>query len=140
MPFDLSSLDASICALDRALAVTGDAARWASLSPQVQEAVRAGVIQSFEVAYEQSWKMMRRWLESNAGIGETSGASMRQIYRMAAKAGLIGAVDPWMEFHHARNQTSHTYNPKIAQAVFELSARFLPAAQSALAALRVRND
>ena len=140
MSFDLSSLDASIRALERALAVTGDAPRWASLSPEVQEAVRSGVIQSFEVAFEQSWKMMRRWLESNAGVGDASGASMRQIYRMGAKAGLISAVESWMDFHHAHNKTSHTYNPKIAQAVFALSARFLPAAQSALAELRVRND
>lgn len=140
MAFDLSSLEASVGALERALKVTADAARYGQLPLDVREAVRAGVIQGFEVAYEQSWKMMRRWLESNAAYGDASGASMRQIYRMAAKAGLINDVDRWMAFHQARNQTSHTYNPKTAEAVFGLSAAFLPEALAALAAIRARND
>ena len=140
MAFDLSSLDASIQALERSLQVVGDSAQWTALPLKVQEAVRAGVIQNFEVAYEQSWKMMRRWLESNSTSGEVSGASMRQLYRLAAAAGLIDDVDRWMDFHHARNQTSHTYNAKTAQAVFTLSVAFLPVALAAQAALRARND
>ena len=92
-------------------------AQWAELSPDVREAVKAGVIQNFEVAYEQSWKMIRRWLESNPVTGDVSGASMRQVYRLAAKAGMIDDVDLWMKFHQARNQTSDTYNVKTAELV-----------------------
>ncbi len=140
MALDLAHLSASIGALDRAQGICTDALGWQALSPAVQEAVRAGVIQSFEVAYEQSWKLMRRWLEQNPIAGEASGATMRHIYRLAAKSGLIDDVDLWMQFHDARNRTSHTYDCKVAEAVFALSLRFFSEAKRVLAALEVRND
>lgn len=140
MALDLSSLTSSIGALERALHVTADGAQWAGLSPEAQEAVKAGVVQNFEVAYEQSWKMMRRWLETNPLAGDVSGATMRQVYRLAAKAGLIDDVDLWMDFHQARHQTSHTYNSKTAEMVLALSARFLPESKRMLGLLEARND
>jgi nucleotidyltransferase substrate binding protein (TIGR01987 family) len=140
MALDLSHLAASIGALGRAHGIPADAQVWSTLAPAVREAVRAGVIQSFEVAYEQSWKLMRRWLEQNPIAGEASGATMRQIYRLAAKSGLIDDVDLWMQFHEARNRTSHTYDCKVADAVFTLSLQFLPEAKRVLTALESRND
>ena len=140
MVLDLSALESSVRALERALGVTRDAAQWDVLSANAREAVRAGVIQTFEVAYEQSWKMLRRWLELNPMAGDASVSTMRQVYRLAAKSGLIDNVDLWMEFHAARNQTAHTYNRKTAEDVFGLTAVFLPEARNTLAALEVRND
>ena len=98
------------------------------------------MIQTFEVAYEQSWKMMRRWLEANLVAGDVSGASMRQVYRLAAKAGMIDDVALWMKFHHARNQSAHTYNVKTAELVLSISSQFLPEAQRVLSVLEARND
>jgi nucleotidyltransferase substrate binding protein (TIGR01987 family) len=124
----------------RALSVTGDAGRWQQFDAATQEALRAGVIQSFEVAYEQSWKMMRRWLMVNPVAGDVDGVPMRQLFRMAARAGLIDDVDTWMTFHAARNQTSHTYNRAVAQAVFEQAPAFAARAQALLQQLGSRND
>jgi hypothetical protein len=90
---DLSPLQSATSALLRALSVTGDPSRWQQFDAATQEALRAGVIQSFEVAYEQSWKMMRRWLSANPVAGEVEGVPMRQLYRLAARAGLIDDVD-----------------------------------------------
>ena len=140
MVLDLSTLTASIGALQRALHASATGAQWAGLSPEVREAVKAGVIQNFEVAYGQSWKMMRRWLEVNPVAGDVSGASMRQVYRLAAKAGLIDDVELWMKFHQTRNQSSHTYNVKTAELVFSISSQFLPEAQRVLGLLEARND
>lgn len=140
MALDLSTLAASINALRRVLHASAPGELAAGMSPEVREAVKAGVIQNFEVAYEQSWKMMRRWLEANPVAGDVSGASMRQVYRLAAKAGLIDDVDLWMKFHQARNQSSHTYNVKTAELVFATSSQFLPEAQHVLGALEARND
>lgn len=137
---DLSPLQASIGALVRALAVTQDVRHWQQFDTQTQEAVKAGVIQTFEVAYEQSWKMMRRWLSANPVAGDVDGVAMRQLYRVAAKAGLIDDVERWMDFHSARNQSSHTYNRAIAQAVFDLAPVFAEYAQAVLAQLERRND
>lgn len=137
---DLSPLQSATSALLRALSVTGDAARWQQFDEATQEALRAGVIQSFEVAYEQSWKMMRRWLSANPVAGEVDGVPMRQLFRVAARAGLIDDVDAWMSFHAARNQTSHTYNRAVAQTVFELAPLFAAQAQAVLRQLEQRND
>ena len=140
MALDLSTLAASIDALRRVLHASATSELAAGLSSEVREAVKAGVIQTFEVTYEQSWKMMRRWLEANPVAGDVSGASMRQVYRLAAKAGMIDDVDLWMKFHQARNQSSHTYNVKTAELVFAISSQFLPEAQRVLGVLEARND
>jgi nucleotidyltransferase substrate binding protein (TIGR01987 family) len=137
---DLSPLESATSALLRALSVTGDTGRWQQFDAATQEALRAGVIQSFEVAYEQSWKMMRRWLTVNPVAGDVDGVPMRQLFRMAARAGLIDDVDAWMTFHAARNQTSHTYNRAVAQAVFEQAPAFAAQAQTLLQQLGSRND
>ena len=84
--------------------------------------------------------MMRRWLTANPVAGDVDGVPMRQLYRIGAKAGLIDDVDVWMDFHRARNQTSHTYNPAVAQAVFEMAPLFALRAQSLLSSLEARND
>ena len=137
---DLSPLQSAINSLLRALSVTGDGRRWQQFDAETQEALKAGVIQTFEVAYEQSWKMMRRWLSANSVAGDVDGVPMRQLYRLAAKAGLIDDVDRWMDFHAARNRTSHTYNRAIAQSVFDLAPVFARQAQDMLAQLEQRND
>ena len=137
---DFSSLKSAINALERALSVTSHGVRWAEFDAVTQETLKAGVIQTFEVAYEQSWKMLKRWLDANPTSGEVEGVPMRQLYRVAAKAGLIDEVDGWMDFHKARNETSHTYNRQTAQAVFEMAPRYLIQAQRLLVALEQRND
>ena len=137
---DLSPLQSAISALKRALSVTGDIERWRQFDAETQEALKAGVIQTFEVAYEQSWKMMRRWLSANPVAGDVDGVPMRQLYRVAAKAGLLDDVNGWMDFHAARNQTSHTYNRAIAQTVFDMAPLFAEQAQYVLVQLEKRND
>ncbi len=137
---DLSPLQSALGALSRALSVTGDAARWKHFDPETQEALKAGVIQNFEVTYEQSWKMLRRWLSVNPVAGDVDGVPMRQLYRVAAKAGLIDDVEGWMDFHQARNQTSHAYNRAVAQAVFDIAPVFFRQAKGLLATLEARND
>ena len=137
---DYSSLKLAIDALHRALGVTSQGARWATFDGATQETLKAGVIQTFEVAYEQSWKMLKRWLLANPTSGEVEGVPMRQLYRVAAKAGLIDDVDGWMEFHKARNETSHTFDCDVAQTVFEMAPRYLVEAQKLLLALELRND
>ena len=45
-----------------------------------------------------------------------------------------------MSFHAARNQTSHTCNRAVAQAVFEQAPVFVAQARAVLAQLERRND
>ena len=140
MSLELSSLESAVAALGRALGVVTDKAQWLVLSPEAREAVNGGVVQSFEVAYEQSWKMIKRWLENNVSATDVDGVTRRHLFRVAVEAGLIRDVDVWMVFHQARNETSHTYNHEKAAAVVEMAPEFLVACGALLTALKARND
>ena len=59
MSLHLDSLAKSIDSLERSVKT---ASRVDDSDEDLQETVRAGVIHSFEVAYEQSSKMIKRWL------------------------------------------------------------------------------
>ncbi len=137
---DLGSLRKAIDALDRSLIVTARSPDFDTLGQDMRETLRAGVIQSFEIAYEQSWKMMRRWIETNVGSESVDGVTRRELFRRAAEERLIDDVEAWMLFHFTRNLTSHTYDEDTAQEAYEKAVGFLPLATDLLARLEARND
>lgn len=84
-----------------------------------------GLIQSFEFTHELAWKMLKDYLEYQ-GISNIVGS--RDASRLAFQNALLNDGDVWMQMIAARNQTSHTYNLKIAQAVVEnILTHFYPA-------------
>ncbi len=140
MTLDLSALNGAIASLGRAVEVATDEEGMARLSAAQRETIRAGVIQNFEFTYELCWKFMKRWIEENVGATYVDGVTRRELFRHAAENRLIVDVDRWMRFHKARNETSHTYNPKTAKEVLAAALEFLPKAQEFLEALTARND
>ena len=137
MNLHLNSLTKSIDALERSVKT---ASSLDTSDDDLWETVRAGVIQNFEVAYEQCWKMMKRWLEENIGSTYVDGVTRRELFRLAAENRLITDVDRWMDYHNERNQTSHTYDEETAQSVFEEATEFVHDAKQFLRILEVRND
>lgn len=105
-----------------------------------QETLRAGVIQNFQVAYEQCWKMMKRWLEHNVSEIQVDGVTRRELFRIAAEHLLIDDVDRWMTFHQARNEMTHTYDGDVAQDVARVAGIFLRQATQFCEQLEARND
>lgn len=91
------------------------------LSIEKTDIVRDATIQRFEYTYEIAWKMMKRHLEWS-GVADVDSLSRRDLFREAARAGLIDDAERWFEFLKARNVTSHTYNESIAEEVY-LAAR-----------------
>ena len=84
-----------------------------------------GLIQSFEFTHELAWKMLKDYLEYQ-GISNIVGS--RDASRYAFQNALIQDGEIWMQMIEARNQTSHTYNLKVAQAVVKnILTRFYPA-------------
>jgi nucleotidyltransferase substrate binding protein (TIGR01987 family) len=75
-----------------------------------------GLIQSFEFTHELAWNVLKDYLE-NQGIVNIIGS--RDATREAFKNGLITDGETWMDMIKARNQTTHTYNPAIADGVAE---------------------
>ncbi|MGE4440752.1 MAG: nucleotidyltransferase substrate binding protein [Desulfomicrobium sp.] len=74
---------------------------------------RAGLIQFFEMAFEQSWKLLKDFQEAE---GFTI-ASPRQAIKQAFQSGLITDGHAWISALEDRNLTTHTYNEQTADLV-----------------------
>ncbi|MGI6093676.1 MAG: nucleotidyltransferase [Veillonellaceae bacterium] len=83
--------------------------------------VRDATIQRFEYCFELSWKLLKKALKIE-GIDVNS---PRQVIRSSFELGFIDDIDIWFEMLEDRNMTAHTYNPDIADKVYE-SAKRLP--------------
>lgn len=81
---------------------------------------KAGTIQSFEVCYELSWKILKRIL-TKKGLATTS---PRDVFRIAADNNLIENPDLWFQAIEMRNLTSHTYNKELAEKVLSYLSEF----------------
>ena len=140
MSLDLTSLTRAIQALRDAIDVELGAREDATYDARARIVLRAGVIQSFEFTYEQCWKFMRRWLTANVGRSYVEGVARRQLFRVAAQNQLITDIERWMDAHHARNRTSHTYDGATADEVLLVAREFLHDAALFSQALAARND
>ena len=118
----LTQLEKSHASLQRSIAVFDRVSLGADTD--LIDTTRAGVIQNFEVTYEQSWKVLRRWMMQNLSIPDSELTQRRQLYRLAAKHTLINDVEAWWDFHAARNMTSHTYNQATALEVAAAARKF----------------
>lgn len=136
---DLSALKKAIDAFERGYDAVNNDAMVQKLSVELQETLKAGIIQHFEFTYESAWKFMKRWLETNYG-SSVDGVTRRELFRLAAENHLIEDVELWMMFHRARNQTSHTYDKKIATEVYDNAIQFMPAVKKLYQQLHDNND
>lgn len=140
MPLVLDNLRNAVKALSDLQAAAENVSRMAQFNQVEQNGIRAGVIQNFEVTYELCWKLMDRWLSMNLGASVVDGATRRELFRLAAQQRLIADVDRWMQYHEARNITSHTYDARKAETVYSAIADFVHDARALLKALEARND
>jgi nucleotidyltransferase substrate binding protein (TIGR01987 family) len=126
MKLDLTSLRKAIESLERTISVTNNKTVWDSLSDEAKDGIRAGVIQNFEVAFEFCWKYIQRWLRENAPAEKAENPrSRKELFRIAARFGLIKDPLPWFSYGDARNLTSHTYNENTAESVYNTALVFV---------------
>lgn len=123
MELILTPLKKAIASLDMAVA-----------QPK-NEFIRDAVIQRFEYTYELCWKFIKRDLSEDLGSESIVILSRKDLFRVAADRGLIKDPLIWFTYHKARNETSHTYNEKIAEQTYDIAVLFLPEAQALLAIL-----
>jgi nucleotidyltransferase substrate binding protein (TIGR01987 family) len=140
LALELGSLKKAVSALAGVLAKSNDAEFMSKLDQEARNAIRAGVIQHFEFTYELCWKFIKRWLEVNISTTAADGVTRRELFRLGAENHLIDDVEQWMRYHEARNLTSHTYEPEIAEKVYNTAHDFTRDAARLLAALEARND
>lgn len=139
MALNLDSLRRAIDSLRRSIAAAEK--NMSSLDVDMQETVRAGVIQNFEVAYEQCWKMIQRWIKENKTPEDAENPRTRKdLFRMAARYGLIADPLPWFAYGDARNLTSHIYDAEKALSIYETAINFYVDAEYVLTQLELLND
>lgn len=80
---------------------------------------KQGLIQAFEFTHELAWNVMKDYL---AWQGTVDITGSRDATREFFSRGLLQDGEGWMEMIRSRNQTSHTYNEKVAN---EISARII---------------
>lgn len=140
MPIDLTPLRNSITALAESLHFCESRTAQGDLAVGEFNSLRAGVIKHFEIAYELSWKMMKRWLNAHVGPEVADGVTRQELFRLSAEHRLVTDVASWIAHHKSRNQTAHIYDEAIAVAVYERIGAFIDDSRELLGALEVRND
>jgi nucleotidyltransferase substrate binding protein (TIGR01987 family) len=139
MTLDLSSLEKAVNSMSRAIKVS-EAAIQDKVDTNLEEVIRAGVIQNFEFTYDQCVKFIKRWLEANTVGIVDDGTTFKNLLRMAVENQLIDNMDNWVEYRQARTNTSHTYDNDKANDVFDVAKSFFKDAQQLLSTLKKKND
>ncbi len=139
MALDLSSIQKAVNSLERSIKVAS-AMIEGEVDTDLEEVLRAGVIQKFEFTYELCWKFMKRWLEENFGNHIVDGITMKELFRIAAENKLITNVNAWFNYQRKRNITSHTYDANTADDVYNVVLQFLNDAKEFLNRLEKKND
>lgn len=80
----------------------------------LSELEQQGVIQGFEFTHELAWNVLKDYLEEQGFVGIVGS---RNATREAFRNGLLDDGEIWMDMIKARNLTSHTYDPNIAEDV-----------------------
>ena len=141
MRLDLGSIAKAIDSLDDAVKVAKDTDFMSELSKEQADTIRAGVIQNFEFTYELCWKFMQRWLRENRFLEEASLPRTRKdLFRMAARHGLIEHPERWFDYGDARNITAHVYDANKAKIVYEAAIKFIVDAKELFRRLEAVND
>ena len=75
----------------------------------------SGIIKDFEMAYELSWKVLKKKLKQDGH--ETMGA--KDVYTKAFQLNYISDQEIWLSMINDRNQTSHVYDESDAKKIIE---------------------
>ena len=132
MKLDTTSLGNAVRRLGEGLA------RWEPAP--TDEQIRDGLIQRFELTYELSHKLLRRYLkETTASPDEIERMPFADLIRTGNAQGLLGSNwQAWRRFREMRASTSHTYDARVALRVAAAIAAFLEEAEHLYAELRRR--
>lgn len=84
---------------------------------ELSDLAKQGLIQAFEFTHELAWNVMKDYFVYQ---GNTAITGSRDAAREAFSKNLLDDGPGWMDMITSRNQTSHTYNQAVAQAICEL--------------------
>lgn len=130
----------NVRSLDKAITALSVALELYDKNPLPEDAaekvlLRDGVIQRFEITFELSWKLLKRYLEEY-GLERVDTLTNRDLFRIGQEQGLLADAARWFHYLRMRNQTSHIYDDAKAHEVFRAARDFLPDAQDMIAKLK----
>jgi len=129
MILDLKSFASAISQLENALDYCNS--DLAKADPVLATHLRAAAIQAFEFTYELSVKILKRKLgqiESSEDVVRSM--NFDELIRRGWVIGLLNEeITQWREFRKRRGTTSHTYDEKKAELIYQGIPRFLSEAK-----------
>ena len=140
MTLDLRSLEKGISALSRAISEAQSENFMSSLTDNQREVVKAGVIQNFEFTFELCWKFIQRWIQVNKTPEDAEPQTRKELFRFAARYGLVSDPLAWFKYAEARNLTVHMYEKANAEKVYKTAVDFISDAKYLLKSLKEKND
>jgi nucleotidyltransferase substrate binding protein (TIGR01987 family) len=96
---------------EKALSLLEEAVK-ISESRKLNDLEEQGLIRRFEFTHELAWNVFKDYFEYQ---GNTAITGSRDATREAFDKGLVKDGEAWMEMIKSRNQSTHTYNDKIAE-------------------------
>ena len=99
----------------------------------LHEVFRAACVKEFELAPEQSGKLLKKrlrpWFASHR---QADRLAFKDVFRHAAKHGLIDAdaCERWLRYRDNRNDAAHDYGAGFAEATLKLLPGFLADARA----------
>ncbi len=117
--------------LEKAIATLNEALTFADKTKNndVQfKIARDACIQRFEYCIELSWKTAMKKMGSLTKFAKPA-------VREMARADLIDSAEIWLDFIEARNNSSHSYDEKVAEKVFMQIKKYAPEAETLLTRL-----
>lgn len=110
-------------------------------SEELALALRDSVIKRFESTYGLAWTLMQRWIADNIDPQSADPYHTRkELFRIAARYGLIADSLPWFSYHQARNVSAHTYNQNNAALAFKAALAMAQDVPYLIEQIEKRND
>ena len=137
-----ASLERAVVSLKEARDFFNNVARHEAAESLTYRMAQAGFIQHFEFTFELARNIIQRWLHERAPKREDVDlpVTRRDLFRFAARAGLIQNPESWFAYADARNASSHTYNAAIARDVRVQAEAFVEDVHILLARSRSGDD
>lgn len=93
-----------------------------TLQKEKTEERRDSAIKRFELCFDVAWKLIKILLEEEKGIICNS---PNDCFKQAYMQGFIKYDDLWIKMVKERNAAIHTYNEKLADALYDKLPKFL---------------
>lgn len=104
---------------------------------------RAACVKEFELALEQSGKLLRKRLAAFfASNKEADHLTFKDLFRHAAKHGLMDteAVERWFHYRDVRKETAHEYGQDFAEATLTILPTFITDAKALADMIEAMDD